>query len=64
MTKTISRLYNNYERAAQAVRDLEAAGVPHSDISLVANNSDDWYSTNGGTKRVERSSNCEARCQR
>jgi len=54
MTKTISRLYNNYEHAAQAVRDLEAAGVPHSDISLVANNSDDWYSKNGGTKRVDR----------
>jgi len=56
MTTTISRLYNNYERAAQAVRDLEAAGVPHSDISLVANNSDDWYSKNGGTKRVDRDS--------
>ena len=23
--------------------DLEAAGVPHSDISIVANNSDEWY---------------------
>jgi hypothetical protein len=55
MTKTISRLYNSYDRAAQAVRDLEAAGVPHSDISIVANNSDNWYSNNGGaTKRVDR----------
>lgn len=45
MTVTISRLYNNYSDAAKAVGDLEAAGVPHSDISLVANNSDDWYST-------------------
>src|SRR3954462_15407040 len=57
MTKTISRLYNSYDRAAQAVRDLEAAGVPHSDISIVANNSDNWYSSNGGTtgttKRVD-----------
>jgi hypothetical protein len=52
MTKTISRLYNSYERAAQAVRDLEAAGVPHRDISLVANNSDSWYGkdANGGPK--------------
>jgi hypothetical protein len=58
MSKTISRLYNSYDRAAQAVRDLEAAGVPHSDISIVANNSDDWYSKNGGgngaTRRVDR----------
>lgn len=54
MTKTISRLYNSYDRATQAVRDLEAAGVPHSEISIVANNSDDWYSKNGGTKRVDR----------
>ena len=54
MTKTISRLYNSYDRATQAVRDLEAAGVPHSEISIVANNSDDWYSKNGGAKRVDR----------
>ena len=47
MTKVISRLYNSYDRASQAVRDLEAAGVPHSDISLVANNADNWYSGNG-----------------
>ena len=58
MTKTISRLYNSYDQASQAVRDLEAAGVPHSDISLVANNSDNWYSSNGNgngaSKRVDR----------
>jgi hypothetical protein len=47
MTKTISRLYNSYDRATQAVRDLEAAGVPHKDISIVANNSDNWYNKNG-----------------
>lgn len=45
MTATISRLYNSYSDASTAVGDLEAAGVPHSDISLVANNSDNWYST-------------------
>ena len=43
MTKTISRLYDNYAEAQRAVTDLEAAGVPHSDISIVANNSDEWY---------------------
>lgn len=47
MTVTISRLYNSYSEAAKAVSELEAAGVPHSDISIVANNSDDWYSNNG-----------------
>jgi hypothetical protein len=36
--RTIARLFDNYEDAAQAVRDLEAAGVPHDDISLMANN--------------------------
>ncbi|MET3310291.1 hypothetical protein ABIF41_002132 [Bradyrhizobium japonicum] len=40
MTVTISRLYDNYNTAQQAVQRLEAAGVPHSDISIVANNSD------------------------
>src|SRR5215212_10493558 len=54
MTTTISRLYDTYPDAERAVRDLEAAGVPHSDISIVANNSDNWYSNNGGAKRVDR----------
>jgi hypothetical protein len=44
MTVTISRLYDNYADAQRAVTGLEAAGVPHSDISIVANNSDNWYS--------------------
>lgn len=45
MTVTISRLYDTYVAAQQAVRGLESAGVPHSDISIVANNSDNWYSS-------------------
>ena len=49
MTTTISRLYDNYSDAETAVSRLEAAGVPHSDISLVANNSDDWYSSSRGS---------------
>ena len=36
---TITALYDTYDAATSAVRDLEAAGVPHADISLVANNS-------------------------
>ena len=51
MTVTISRLYDNPNDAQKAVRRLEAAGVPHSDISIVANNSDSWFSTD---KKVDR----------
>ena len=48
MTTTIPRLYDNYADAERAVTRLEAAGVPHSDISIVANNSDNWYGSSGG----------------
>src|SRR6478735_5756441 len=51
MTVTISRLYETHNDAQQAVRRLEAAGVPHSDISLVANNSDGWFNSD---KKVDR----------
>jgi hypothetical protein len=44
MTVTISRLYDSYAQATEAVRNLETAGVPHGDISIVSNNSDNWYS--------------------
>jgi hypothetical protein len=32
-----SKVYDRYAQAESAVRDLEAAGIPSSDISLVAN---------------------------
>jgi hypothetical protein len=51
MTVTISRLYDSYADAQQAVRGLEAAGIPHSDISIVANNSDNWYSADNKVDR-------------
>lgn len=35
--RTLTRMYDNYEDAKAVVNDLEAAGIPHSDISLVAN---------------------------
>ncbi len=54
MTKVISKLYPTYERAQAAVRDLEAAGVASGDISIVSNNSDNWFSSNGTPKRVDR----------
>ncbi|MBR0995209.1 hypothetical protein JQ580_31310 [Bradyrhizobium japonicum] len=48
MTTTISRLYDTYSDAESAVTRLEGAGVPHSDISIVANNSDNWYGSSSG----------------
>ncbi|MGV7218700.1 hypothetical protein [Bradyrhizobium sp. UFLA05-112] len=51
MTTTISRLYDNYSDAERAVTRLEAAGVPHSDISIVANNSENWYRPGGKVDR-------------
>ena len=52
MTVTISRLYDSYADAQRAVTRLESAGVPHSDISIVANNSDNWFE--GGKKDRDR----------
>ena len=43
MTVTISRLYNSYPAAEDAVNALEAAGVKHGDISIIASNADEWY---------------------
>jgi hypothetical protein len=51
MTVTISRLYDTYADAKGAVARLQAAGVPHSDISIVANNSDNWFSSDGKVDR-------------
>jgi hypothetical protein len=36
MTKTITRLFDNYADAQKAVEDLRAFGIPDPDISLVA----------------------------
>jgi hypothetical protein len=48
MAVTISRLYDRYADAERAITALETAGLPHSDVSIVANNSDNWY--NSGKK--------------
>jgi hypothetical protein len=50
MTTTISRLYDNHTNAQAAVARLEAAGVPHSEISMVANNSDGWFGSSAAPK--------------
>jgi hypothetical protein len=41
--RTVNGLYDNYADAQDAVGELEASGVPSADISIVANNTDDWY---------------------
>jgi len=43
MTRTVSALYDTYDAARSAVNALEGAGIPHSDISIVANNSEGWH---------------------
>jgi hypothetical protein len=49
MTTTISRLYNSHAEARAAVRDLESAGVSHSEISIIASNADNWYDAENKT---------------
>src|SRR6185312_15680539 len=51
MTTTVTRLYDDYADAERTVRRLEDASVPHSDISIVANNSEDWYEPGGKVDR-------------
>ena len=53
MTVTISRLFDDYTAASTAVRNLEASGISHADISIISNNADNWYSSSG-TGRVDR----------
>ncbi|WP_246529656.1 YsnF/AvaK domain-containing protein [Microvirga zambiensis] len=43
--KTITSFFENYEDASEAVRRLEAAGIPQSGISVVASNEGDRYSS-------------------
>lgn len=55
MTVTVSRLYDTYAQAQDAVRGLENIGIPHADISIVSNNADNWYQgADGVSGRVDR----------
>ncbi|MET0742416.1 MAG: hypothetical protein ABWY78_03510 [Microvirga sp.] len=42
--RTITAFFDSYEAAAKTVRRLEATGIPHDRISLVANNPEEAYS--------------------
>jgi hypothetical protein len=55
-TRTIAHLYDTHDDAVQVVNELEAAGIPHADVSIVSNNRDNRYDrmtstadTNAGT---------------
>ena len=54
--KTITSFFDRYEDAADAVRRLEAAGVPHRDVSLIANNEGERYSSHASRTWDEKSS--------
>jgi heat induced stress protein YflT len=50
-TRTIARMFDSYADASAAVRELEAAGFSHDDVSLIANRGDD--ATDGTTTTTE-----------
>ena len=47
MSITLSRLYDDYAAATFVVRELESVGIPTSEISIVASNAENWYSSKG-----------------
>jgi len=49
MTKTITRVYNDYPTADQTVEELKAAGLGNSHIGLVASNADGWHRPGAGS---------------
>ncbi|HEX3500378.1 MAG TPA: hypothetical protein VHT04_13745 [Stellaceae bacterium] len=42
-SRTVTGLFDSFEDAAGAIRDLEAAGVSERDLALVVNNADERY---------------------
>lgn len=47
MSKTITRLFDDYVDATAAVRDLETLGISHDNISIVANNAHGQHARDG-----------------
>ncbi|RYG32448.1 MAG: hypothetical protein EON93_11195 [Burkholderiales bacterium] len=43
MSDTIVRVFDHPRDALRAVERVEALGVSHNDVSLVANNREGWY---------------------
>ena len=48
MTKTITRVYDDYLAAENTVRDLESAGLGSTHIGIVASNAEGWHKPGGG----------------
>jgi hypothetical protein len=48
MTKTLTRVFNDYTSADTAVQQLKAAGLGDSHISIVASNVDGWHKPGSG----------------
>jgi hypothetical protein len=44
---TLSRLYDDYAAATLVLQELESVGIPASEISIVASNAENWYSSKG-----------------
>lgn len=47
MSRTITRLFDNYDDATSVVRELEALGINHDDISIVASNAHGHHDHHG-----------------
>jgi hypothetical protein len=48
MTKTLTRIYDDYASAEATVRALKDAGLGDSHIGIVASNADGWHKPGGG----------------
>src|SRR3954471_12559732 len=48
MTKTITRVYNDYASAEATVGELKDAGLGDSHIGIVASNADGWHKPGSG----------------
>jgi hypothetical protein len=44
MTQTVTRLFDNYSDAENAVRELQRVGIPDDDVSLIASNDNGAHS--------------------
>jgi hypothetical protein len=53
MTQTVTALYDSYDDAIAAMNDLEEAGIPASDISIVSSNADNRYDEKHRTHAAE-----------
>src|SRR5438270_583639 len=50
---TISLLYKDHDTEARVVAELVRSGIPHSDISIIANNDTGWFDQNRSS-RIDR----------